>query len=352
MKENKPLITIVTVTFNAEKYLEDTIKSILEQTYDNKEIEYIIIDGKSNDKTIDIIKKYDKHINYWLSEPDKGIFDAMNKAIDMANGQWINFLNAGDTFYNNDVLSKISSHLKQDTDILLSNTNLIKINEKNKIFKANIENIYKTTPCFHQSQFVKTSLLKKFKYNTKYKIVCDYEFMIKCFINNYNFKVVDLVTVNFIPGGFSTTHAQEAMIEGMMILKENKISFNIIYESQWMKGLIKKHQNENSNLYFSKSFNKYIIQLNQVKKYTNIALYGYGSIGKNIEQILGQQIKFICDQTFQESSQDGYLKKLNDIREKDFDILIITVLGREKEIMKFLIHTMQIPEHKIFTFEV
>ena len=89
-----PLVSIITVVYNAEEFLEETILSVLNQDYKN--IEYIIIDGGSTDLTLDIIKKYHEKIDIFVSEDDKGIFDAMNKGIGLANGEWLNFLNAGD----------------------------------------------------------------------------------------------------------------------------------------------------------------------------------------------------------------------------------------------------------------
>ncbi|MEA1893278.1 MAG: glycosyltransferase [Campylobacterota bacterium] len=103
--KDKPLISIVTVVFNGEKHLEQTIQSVVNQTYKN--IEYIIIDGGSTDGTVDIIKKYEDKISYWVSEKDSGIYDAMNKGIDVANGEWINFMNAGDIFFDNNVLESV-----------------------------------------------------------------------------------------------------------------------------------------------------------------------------------------------------------------------------------------------------
>ena len=88
----KPLITVVTICYNAVDTIEETIKSVIEQTYPN--IEYIVIDGGSKDGTVDIIKKYQDKISYWVSEPDRGIYDAMNKGTMKANGRWINFMNS------------------------------------------------------------------------------------------------------------------------------------------------------------------------------------------------------------------------------------------------------------------
>lgn len=105
--KNNPLISVVTVSYNAVLTIEQTILSVINQTYPH--IEYIIIDGGSTDGTVDIIKKYANRIAYWVSEPDKGIYDAMNKGIRTAKGEWINFMNAGDLFYSKDTLEKVFS---------------------------------------------------------------------------------------------------------------------------------------------------------------------------------------------------------------------------------------------------
>ena len=102
---NKPLISIITISYNAANTIERTILSIINQTYSN--IEYIIEDGKSKDGTLDIVNKYKHQISAIYSEKDKGIFDAMNKALHRSTGEWIIFMNAGDTFHNNEVISNI-----------------------------------------------------------------------------------------------------------------------------------------------------------------------------------------------------------------------------------------------------
>ena len=121
MQQNKPLITVVTVVFNGAKLLDDTIKSVINQTYSN--IEYIIIDGCSTDGTLDIIEKYRDEIS-WVSEHDKGIYDAMNKGIALANGKWINFMNAGDSFYSLSTIADVFVGNKYDEDVLFGNVHI------------------------------------------------------------------------------------------------------------------------------------------------------------------------------------------------------------------------------------
>ena len=90
--EKTLLVTVVTVVFNDAEHIEETINSVINQTYDN--VEYLVIDGGSTDGTLDILGKYDDQIDYWVSESDKGIYDAMNKGIDLATGEWLNFMNS------------------------------------------------------------------------------------------------------------------------------------------------------------------------------------------------------------------------------------------------------------------
>ena len=105
----KPLISIITVVYNDIENIEETILSVLSQTYDN--IEFIVIDGASNDGTVDVIKKYDKKIDYWISEKDGGIFDAMNKGIKLSKGDYINFMNSGDFFTSPDLVNEVAKNL-------------------------------------------------------------------------------------------------------------------------------------------------------------------------------------------------------------------------------------------------
>ncbi len=110
-----PLITLITVTYNAGKFLERTIRSMIGQTY--RDFEYIIIDGGSKDGTLDIIRQYESHISRWVSEPDKGLYDAMNKGLRMAQGEFVWFMNAGDEIFDEHVLAKLADRQSDNGDV-------------------------------------------------------------------------------------------------------------------------------------------------------------------------------------------------------------------------------------------
>lgn len=189
-----PKISVVTVTYNSAATLEKTILSVLNQTYPN--IEYIIIDGGSTDGTVDIIEKYADRLTYWVSEPDKGIYDAMNKGIDAATGDYINFMNADDTFYDNEVIKKIFS-TEYDDDVIYGKTLKITPNytyiEKNR----SIPFLNEGMAFGHQASFSKTELMKKIKFDLKYKSAADYDFFHTVMKKNGSFREVPFIVSIF-----------------------------------------------------------------------------------------------------------------------------------------------------------
>lgn len=145
-------ITVVTVCYNAEKLIEETILSVINQTY--SDIEYIIIDGASTDGTMEIVNKYRDRISTIVSEPDKGIYDAMNKGIALATGEWLNFMNAGDVFCSNDVLEHIFSQKFDNKFSFIYSDNIFKENGKKRYVVNNHEKLI----ILHQSSIYKKSL--------------------------------------------------------------------------------------------------------------------------------------------------------------------------------------------------
>ena len=189
-----PLITVVTVSYNAVNTIEQTILSVINQTYPN--IEYLIIDGGSTDGTVDIIKRYEDKISYWVSEPDKGIYDAMNKGIEVATGEWINFMNCGDSFYSKDVITEVFSIANPLSDIIYGDTNYIyDIGEY--IIKGKIATSKNYMPFGHQASFSRTSLMKYKKFNLKYKICADRDFFYFAYKNKYQYEYINQVIANY-----------------------------------------------------------------------------------------------------------------------------------------------------------
>ncbi len=337
MNQNKPLITIVTVTFNAEQYLERTIKSVLEQDYKN--IEYIIIDGNSKDKTIDIIKKYEKDIDYWISEEDSGIYDAMNKAINKATGVWINFMNAGDSLSSKEILSNIFSK-KQNTDILFSDTFIV--NQKNEILrKAKVTELntfyIPQMPFIHQSTFIKTSLMKKFLYNDNYKLAADLDFFIKVYTKGYKFKYLqDLVISNFLLGGLHTNNMVTYTSEAIHSLNQYHPNIKEYNNNLGSIKALNPFNNEAEKI-FPTILSQGLLKIEGImNKYNKVIFYGYGTFSKLLAYKYSKSIIAIIDKKQQNS--DFNLIKLEDLNNYDYDIILITLPGREKEIKKDLLN--------------
>lgn len=175
---NSPLISVITVSYNAALTIEQTILSVINQTYQN--IEYIIIDGGSTDGTLDIIRKYTDKITYWVSEPDDGIYDAMNKGIKVATGKWINFMNSGDSFCDNNVLERIFSvFYNEKVRFIYGDTILNYDGHYKKAKPLPINYLKKGMPFCHQSVFIRNDSINEYK--TKYKIAADFDY----FFNAY-----------------------------------------------------------------------------------------------------------------------------------------------------------------------
>ncbi|HAL64810.1 MAG TPA: glycosyl transferase [Bacteroidales bacterium] len=219
---NKPLFSIITVCFNAQEVIEKTIQSLVTQT--NKDYEYIIVDGASKDKTLDIINQYKKHIDVLISEPDTGIYDAMNKGAKVAKGKYVYYLNAGDWFYKDDVLLRVSKKLLKDSeiDVLVGTINLnypnYEVIKNTQFSKKNII-LGKMPP--HQASFFSLSALKQLGlFNHKYKSSADFDLMAKAIKHNLNYVNLDVVVANFISGGTSS-NKEISYIETYDILKNH-----------------------------------------------------------------------------------------------------------------------------------
>lgn len=172
--------SIITVNYNNKKGLRKTIESVINQTF--RDFEYIIIDGGSTDGSVDILKEYDQQIDYWISEKDSGIYNAMNKGIAKAKGEYLNFMNSGDCFYTPDILEKVSGY-EYDADFIVGKD--YHYNEKKHQGHASIQPPRTTMIHFfvatldHQSTFIKKNLFRNSPYDENYGLVSDWIFFIE-----------------------------------------------------------------------------------------------------------------------------------------------------------------------------
>ncbi len=201
-----PLITIISVVYNGAEQVEQTILSILNQSYEN--IEYIVIDGGSTDKTLDIIRKYDAKIAYWTSEPDRGIYDAMNKGIRLASGDWINFMNAGDDFYQTDVVERVAAAAESGAaDLIYGDCEMIYGPASSFVWQAGrLESLWTGMMFRHQSLFARSSVCKRYQFDLDFKIGADFAFIYTCYRNNLRFQNLNFIISSARLGGISDIH--------------------------------------------------------------------------------------------------------------------------------------------------
>ena len=176
--KDKQLISVITICYYDEKYIEKTIKSVLGQKYTN--IEYIMVVRPSEDKTFEIIKKYKNKIDKIIICEKKGIYLAMNVGTSFAKGEYINFMNSGDYFTNKNIVNYIFKN-KHKSDVIYGDCVTYYDDYFRKIKSNPIESIVKELPFTHQSAFAKTKLQKKYKFNTNHGQSADYDFFLKLY---------------------------------------------------------------------------------------------------------------------------------------------------------------------------
>ncbi len=218
----KPLISVVTVVFNAGDLLERTISSIRNQDY--PEIEYIVVDGNSSDNTISVIEANQDIIQQWISEPDEGLYDAMNKGLGMAHGDYVWFINAGDVIYENNVLSKIFSAGFEPGDIYYGETMIID-KEGREIGMRRLKapeilswkSLINGMVVCHQSFIVRREMAPL--YDLNYKIAADYLWMLQCLKNASKITNTHFILTGFLDGGLNKNNIRRALSErfGIMV---------------------------------------------------------------------------------------------------------------------------------------
>lgn len=218
--------SIITIVLNDKNNIEKTIFSVINQNID---LEYIIIDAKSTDSTVDILKKYQDNIDVFVSEEDNGIYDAMNKAIDIANGEWICFMNSGDTFITDDSIFSLFKNKKDENSQIVYGDYQVKYQTRTKMIKAlSIENIWKGSVFSHQSCFVKREVMLEHKFNIDNKIIADYELFYTLYKGGRVFEYIPVVVASISSGGVSDVKRIESIVSRWKIL-DKSIKVNTYY---------------------------------------------------------------------------------------------------------------------------
>lgn len=220
MKNNK--VSVITICWNCVGEIERTIKSVLDQTYPN--IEFIVIDGASTDGTLDVIDRYKNDITIIVSEPDKGIYNAMNKGVKLATGRWCIFMNAGDKFVSDNVVSDmfVSNNPKDCTKVYYGNTTFAYENKTKKSLKAVpvYPTILRCQPYCHQSAFFNIEDKRQPFFDEQYKIVSDYNTSLWYFVKygKTAFEHRDVVVSEFAAFGGASTSAKNSQIKYLEFL--------------------------------------------------------------------------------------------------------------------------------------
>lgn len=218
-----PKFSVITVTYNAEAVLEDTIQSVISQTY--RHVEYIIVDGASKDKTLSITDRYKNHIAQVVSEPDKGLYDAMNKGIRLATGDYLCFLNAGDSFHEDDTLQQMVHTLtgSELPDVLYGETALVdkeghfvRMRRLSAPETLTWKSFKQGMLVCHQAFFAKRTLAEP--YNLKYRFSADFDWCIRCMQMAKTITHTHEVLIDYLNEGVTTANRKASLRERYEIM--------------------------------------------------------------------------------------------------------------------------------------
>lgn len=250
--KNKLKISIVTVTYNCRRTIEETILSVINQSYND--LEFIVIDGLSKDGTFDIVKRYCDSIKVILSEPDDGIFDAMNKALKYVTGDYVLFLNAGDRFVNNHVVADVFDGKDYSADLIFGDTYIetaygYKLSKANAIYDKNpskLDMVFVAQGFCHQSLFTKVYVLKNIGFDLAYPLGADYDTTARVYsLGNHELFYVGFPIAVFDDrqGGASHNRIKQVLDERIMMFNPRK-SFAFYWQYcriiliEWLKSLM------------------------------------------------------------------------------------------------------------------
>ena len=211
-QELGPKISVVTISLNRRDELEATIKSVLAQSYPN--IEYVVIDGGSTDSSVELIKQWSSRIQYWVSEGDAGIYDAMNKGVRVATGEWVIFMNAGDRFHDETVVGDIFAESHDDADLIYGHSLLWYSREGiGRFVPAESPSVLPLRMnCSHQSLFTRRMVLLRTPLSVDL-MAADYEFLARMHTQGSRFKAVDRIVSMCVNGGISDMNRMQSLFQ-------------------------------------------------------------------------------------------------------------------------------------------
>jgi glycosyltransferase involved in cell wall biosynthesis len=244
-------ISFITVVYNSASSLEDTLKSVISQNYANKEI--IIIDGGSKDETLNIIKKFERHIHFWISEPDKGLYDAMNKGLRAATGDYVTFINAGDAYCDINIVNELFED-QTNVDVVYGNINVINHEDGSsryqKALTFNLPNLLDrgTGVVCHQAIFVKRSIAPFYNIKLKYKAELNWYFDIVESKKALNVIHKDLGVVNYALGGFGYKNFWKNQFE-WFVLVIKRYGFRVFFKYKYPQKISQRFQYRYPNMF-------------------------------------------------------------------------------------------------------
>lgn len=235
-------VSVVTVTYNCGSIIRGTLESVIGQDFPN--IEYIIVDGASTDDTLDVVYEYQNQVQFIISEPDEGVYDAMNKGIDIATGDWIIFMNAGDRFYGNSVISQICWDKYVDSGVVfgdyVNSSDPLTIVKCNRPFTQR-KRQFITMGFHHQSSFVRSDLAKRIKFDLSFRLCADYNMIWKIWKEGYRIDRTNVVValVENEEGLSANNRLLQIYEQGRACEQDNTLAFRIYYGYKVLRNKLK-----------------------------------------------------------------------------------------------------------------
>lgn len=261
-----PTLSIITVNFNNRDGLQKTIDSVVAQSF--RDFEWIVIDGGSTDGSRELLEQYAGHFSYWVSEQDKGVYNAMNKGVSIAHGDYLNFMNSGDIFADNNVLSKVFAE-KHSEDILYGDWILqfadkeIHVSDPNKL---DLVNLFNECIC-HQSMFIKTELLREKGYDETYSIMSDWKRWLEAIISGKTGCYLPFLICVFDCSGRSFQYNEKYWREEKRLFDEDLKQFHALKRYARNEDIIELHMFYDKSLHYARLLKKTLKLIKRLEKY-------------------------------------------------------------------------------------